>query len=68
MPGIDDSRQFIPLKIAVLSISDTRALADDKSGATLVERAGFKLIHRETHDTFGKKLIGETWELDLRSQ
>ena len=39
MPGIDDSRQFIPLKIAVLTISDTRALADDKSGATLVERA-----------------------------
>ena len=38
MPGIDDSRQFIPLKIAVLTISDTRALADDKSGATLVER------------------------------
>jgi molybdenum cofactor biosynthesis protein B len=39
MPGIDDSRQFIPLKIAVLTISDTRALAEDKSGATLVERA-----------------------------
>ena len=39
MPGIDDSRQFIPLKIAVLTISDTRALADDKSGATFVERA-----------------------------
>src|SRR5262249_61177480 len=39
MPGIDDSRQFIPLKIAVLTISDTRALADDKSGATLAERA-----------------------------
>src|SRR6266700_2768046 len=38
MPGIDDSRQFVPLKIAVLTISDTRALADDKSGATLVER------------------------------
>ena len=38
MPGIDDSRQFIPLKIAVLTISDTRALEDDKSGATLVER------------------------------
>ena len=34
----------------------------------IFERAGFKLIHRETHDTFGKKLIGETWELDLRSQ
>lgn len=38
MPGIDQSRQFIPLKIAVLTVSDTRELADDKSGATLVER------------------------------
>jgi molybdenum cofactor biosynthesis protein B len=40
MPGIDETRQFIPLKIAVLTVSDTRALADDKSGATLVERIG----------------------------
>ena len=38
MPGLDESRQFVPLKIAVLTISDTRDLADDKSGATLVER------------------------------
>jgi molybdenum cofactor biosynthesis protein B len=38
MPGIDDSKQFVPLKIAVLTVSDTRALADDKSGATLTER------------------------------
>ena len=40
MPGIDESRQFVPLGIAVLTISDTRELADDKSGATLVERIG----------------------------
>src|SRR5215472_6178960 len=38
MPGIDTSRQFVPLRIAVLTISDTRALEDDKSGATLVEQ------------------------------
>ncbi len=38
MLGIDESRQFIPLRIAVLTVSDTRALADDKSGATLAER------------------------------
>jgi molybdenum cofactor biosynthesis protein B len=38
MPGIDDSKQFVPLKIAVLTVSDTRELADDKSGATLAER------------------------------
>ena len=38
MPGIDESRQFIPLQIAVLTVSDTRTLADDKSGATLADR------------------------------
>src|SRR5436305_15321496 len=38
MPGIDQSRQFIPLRIAVLTASDTRSLAEDKSGATLAER------------------------------
>jgi molybdenum cofactor biosynthesis protein B len=38
MSRIDESRPFIPLKIAVLAMSDTRSLADDKSGATLAER------------------------------
>ena len=38
MPGIDESKQFVPLKIAVLTVSDTRVAADDKSGATLAER------------------------------
>jgi len=50
MSAADGSRQFIPLNIAVLTISDTRALADDKSGATLAERltaAGHHLAARE---------------------
>jgi molybdenum cofactor biosynthesis protein B len=38
MPGIDESRQFIALTIAVLTVSDTRDLADDKSGAAIAER------------------------------
>ncbi len=38
MAGIDESRQFVPLTIAVLTVSDTRGLAGDKSGATLAER------------------------------
>ncbi len=37
MPGLDGSKQFVPLKIAVLTISDTRSLKDDKSGALLVQ-------------------------------
>nr|WP_325253505.1 molybdenum cofactor biosynthesis protein B [Amylibacter sp.] len=31
-------RQFIPIRIAVLTVSDTRTLDDDKSGLTLVDR------------------------------
>jgi molybdopterin adenylyltransferase len=49
MAGIDETRVFVPLKIAVLTVSDTRELADDKSGATLVdriERAGHVLADR----------------------
>jgi molybdenum cofactor biosynthesis protein B len=42
-------RSFIPVGIAVLTISDTRTLAEDKSGDTLQQRlidAGHKLIDR----------------------
>jgi molybdenum cofactor biosynthesis protein B len=49
MAGIDPSRPFEPLSIAVLTVSDTRALAEDKSGALLAERikaAGHKLADR----------------------
>ena len=35
---IDESRAFIPVRIAVLTISDTRGLAEDRSGDTLIER------------------------------
>ena len=38
MAGIDESKQFVPLKFAVLTISDSRSLKDDKSGALLVQR------------------------------
>src|SRR5260370_10260253 len=38
MPGIDESKSFVPLRIAVLTVSDTRSLDDDKSGSTLAER------------------------------
>ncbi len=38
MPGLDETKPFVPLKFAVLTVSDTRELADDKSGATLVDR------------------------------
>ena len=40
MPGIDESRPFIPVRIAILTVSDTRTAADDRSGDTLAQRAG----------------------------
>ena len=43
-------QEFVPMRIAVLTVSDTRTLADDRSGAVLVERlasAGHTLAARE---------------------
>ncbi len=37
MPKLDETRPFLAVNIAVLTISDTRTLDDDKSGRTLVE-------------------------------
>jgi molybdenum cofactor biosynthesis protein B len=38
MSRIDETRAFLPLRIAVLTVSDTRTAADDRSGDTLVDR------------------------------
>ena len=49
MPAIDESRPFVPVRFAVLAVSDTRSLAEDKSGATLADRiagAGHVLADR----------------------
>jgi molybdenum cofactor biosynthesis protein B len=49
MSRIDESRRFVPVRIAVLTVSDTRGLAEDRSGDILVERltaAGHVLADR----------------------
>lgn len=49
MPGIDETLPFVPLGIAVLTVSDTRSPDEDKSGDTLAERltkAGHRLADR----------------------
>ena len=49
MSRIDESKDFIPVRIAVLTVSDTRTLAEDRSGDTLVARltgAGHLLADR----------------------
>ena len=50
MSASDQPAPFIPLNIAVLTVSDTRSLDDDKSGATLADRltaAGHHLAARD---------------------
>lgn len=50
MSRIDDTKDFVPVRIAVLTVSDTRQMADDKSGQTLVDRiaaAGHTLADRQ---------------------
>ena len=50
MSRIDESVDFVPVRIAVLTVSDTRTLEGDKSGDTLCARlldAGHKLAHRD---------------------
>jgi molybdenum cofactor biosynthesis protein B len=46
---LDDSRPFVPVRIGVLTVSDTRTAADDRSGNTLagrIEAAGHTVAHR----------------------
>ena len=50
MSRIDESKEFIATRIAVLTVSDTRQLDEDRSGQTLVdrlERAGHTLVDRK---------------------
>ena len=44
MPRIDETRPFLAVQIGVMTVSDTRTIADDKSGQTLVD-----LITRDGH-------------------
>ena len=48
--AIDESKEFIPVRIAVLTVSDTREASDDRSGDVLagrVEEAGHVLADRQ---------------------
>src|SRR3982075_139800 len=69
MASIDQSKQFVPLNIAVLTVSDTRSLDDDKSGTILSDRltaAGHSLAARQivTDDVEAIRAIVKTWIAD----
>ena len=69
MSGIDETREFVAVRIAVLTVSDTRRAGDDRSGDTLVERltgAGHVLaargIVRDDREVISRQL--KAWVAD----
>ncbi len=52
MARIDESKPFLPVNIAVLTVSDTRTEEDDKSGRTLAE-----LITRDGHRVVARAIV-----------
>lgn len=54
MPEIDESLTFHPLRIAILTISDTRDETTDRSGALLVER-----LTAAGHGLAGKEIVAD---------
>jgi len=52
MARIDETRPFLPVQIAVLTVSDTRSEAEDKSGRTLAE-----MIQRDGHQLAAKAIV-----------
>ncbi|ABS62336.1 molybdenum cofactor biosynthesis protein B [Parvibaculum lavamentivorans DS-1] len=71
MPGIDTSRDFIALNIAVLTVSDSRTPETDKSGDVLAERiaaAGHNLAARSivSDDIVLIRRLLKQWVADSR--
>jgi len=57
MAGIDESVRFLPLRIAVLTVSETREEATDSSGALLIER-----LTAAGHDLAGHAIVRDEVE------
>ena len=57
MSRTDETRPFIPVRIAVLTVSDTRTEETDSSGALLVER-----LTAAGHELAGKAIVTDTVE------
>ncbi len=57
---LSDSHEFLPVNIAVLTVSDSRGIEDDKSGAVLVERiegAGHRVADRVILPDEGSRIV-----------
>jgi molybdenum cofactor biosynthesis protein B len=69
MSRIDETKRFLPVRIAVLTVSDTRTLDNDTSGGALVERiaaAGHVLADRRIvrDDVGALAAVFREWILD----
>jgi molybdenum cofactor biosynthesis protein B len=62
MPGIDESLTFHPLRIALLTVSDTRTTETDKSGDLIAER-----LTQAGHELAGRSIVTDEIEA-IRSQ
>ena len=62
MAGVDESRTFYPLRIAVLTVSDSRTDETDKSGALLAER-----LTSAGHELAGNAIVTDDVEA-IRAQ
>ncbi len=62
MPGIDERQTFYPLRIAVLTVSDTRTAETDTSGGLLADR-----LVAAGHELAGRAIVGDEIE-SIRSQ
>ena len=60
--SIDQRKSFIPVRIALLTVSDTRSFKDDRSGSVLAER-----IEISGHQVVSRKLIRDDRQ-EIRSQ
>jgi molybdenum cofactor biosynthesis protein B len=54
MPKIDETRPFLAVNIAILTVSDTRTVADDRSGDTLAE-----MIGRDGHVVAARRIVSD---------
>ena len=71
MPRIDETKPFHPVNIAVLTVSDSRSLADDKSGDLLAGRlseAGHRLADRRIVTDDQDRIVAQlrAWIADPR--
>lgn len=67
------ANEFLPLSISVLTISDTRTLANDRSGDTLINRftaAGHKLAERAIapDNIYRIRSVVSNWIVDDKTQ